>query len=336
MLAELAILAFFQSGAARVLVVANENSPESKEVAAYYMDKRAIPGKNLVTIKTATTDEISFADYEKQILEPVGQKLIELKNKIDYIVLTTRVPLRLDNHEGASVDSMLAVLRFPQGRKKEPVYLDNPYFKSTEHFSNDKFGIYLVTRLDGYTVADCKRLVDRGLRAKLQKGIFILDGTPTKGGGIGEMNDALTKTADSLKAKGYKVQYDTAPPSIQPEGVLMGYIGWGSNDQNWRLETWKKIEFHPGAIAETFVSTSARTFRPTTGGQSLIADLIKQGVTGVKGYVSEPFITACARPDILMDRYLNGFNLAESFYAASQVVKWKDVVIGDPMANLGK
>ncbi|UCH89081.1 MAG: TIGR03790 family protein, partial [Thermoplasmata archaeon] len=87
----------------------------------------------------------------------------------------------------------------------------------------------------------------------------------------------------------------------------------------------------PGAIAETYVSTGGRSFRyPTNYGQSLIADLIREGVTGVKGYVYEPYLQACAHPDILFDAYTEGYNLAESFYMASSWVSWMDIVIGDP------
>ncbi|HCM73924.1 MAG TPA: hypothetical protein DIS87_07280, partial [Armatimonadetes bacterium] len=62
--------------------------------------------------------------------------------------------------------------------------------------------------------------------------------------------------------------------------------------------------------------------------QSLIADLIRGGVTGVKGYVSEPYTFAMADPQVLFDRYTRGYTLAESFYAASPILKWKDLVIG--------
>ncbi len=113
----------------------------------------------------------------------------------------------------------------------------------------------------------------------------------------------------------------------------MGYASWGSNDGAFSLDTYKRIKFKPGSLCETFVSTSGRTFLPTTGGQSLIADLIANGVTGVKGYVSEPYTFALAKPEILFDRYTSGRNLAESFYAASMVLKWKDVVIGDPLCS---
>jgi uncharacterized protein (TIGR03790 family) len=87
----------------------------------------------------------------------------------------------------------------------------------------------------------------------------------------------------------------------------------------------------PGAIAETFVSTGGRSFTyGTSYGQSLIADLIMDGVTGVKGYVYEPYLSAIAHPDILFDRYTDGYNLAESYYMASNFLGWMDVVVGDP------
>jgi hypothetical protein len=87
----------------------------------------------------------------------------------------------------------------------------------------------------------------------------------------------------------------------------------------------------PGAIAETFVSTGGRSFRyGTSYGQSLVADLIRDGVTGVKGYVYEPYLSAIAHPDILFDRYTDGYNLAESYYMASNFLGWMDVVVGDP------
>lgn len=87
----------------------------------------------------------------------------------------------------------------------------------------------------------------------------------------------------------------------------------------------------PGSIAETIVSTGGRTFNyPPSYGQSLVSDLIREGVTGVKGYVYEPYLDAIAHPDILFDRYTDGYNLAESYYMASVKLSWMDTVIGDP------
>ena len=87
-----------------------------------------------------------------------------------------------------------------------------------------------------------------------------------------------------------------------------------------------------GSLAETAVSTGGRSFNYGTGyGQSLIADLIRDGVTGVKGYVYEPYLTAIAHSDILFDAYTQGYTLAESYAMASQIsLSWMDTIIGDP------
>ena len=65
--------------------------------------------------------------------------------------------------------------------------------------------------------------------------------------------------------------------------------------------------------------------------QSQIAQLIHNGVTGIKGYVSEPYVDATANPAYLFCNYVHGSNLAEAFYSASPYVGWKDIVIGDPL-----
>src|SRR4029079_12269847 len=49
------------------------------------------------------------------------------------------------------------------------------------------------------------------------------------------------------------------------------------------------------------------------------------------GYVSEPYLDATVRPQILFPAYVAGFNLAESFYLAMPFLSWQGVVIGDPL-----
>jgi uncharacterized protein (TIGR03790 family) len=115
---------------------------------------------------------------------------------------------------------------------------------------------------------------------------------------------------------------------------LLGYFSWGSNDQGaYSASAYLSLFFAPGAVCDTAVSTSARTFLPTQGGQSLLVDLIAQGLTGGKGYTDEPLLQAIASPTIVLDRYTAGYTLAESFYAASHFVCWEDVVIGDPLCS---
>jgi uncharacterized protein (TIGR03790 family) len=323
--------------ARRVLVVVNESSPESKEVADYYISKRRVPAGNRVSINVSMSEQISFDEYKYGIEAEVRRAIRRKQNRIDFIVLTKGIPIRLRDESGYSVDATLAGMNLstkPIERLDEASIraATSPYFRSNEPFDSAKFGMYLVTRLDGYTVEDAKRLVDNSIAAKAVKGPFFFDAAANRKEGAFLVNQQqLYRANELLKAKGFESTLDTTADFKSPESPLIGYASWGSNDGGFSLETYRKLKFLPGAVAETFVSTSGRTFRRVEGGQSLIADLIAQGITGVKGYVSEPFTFALAEPDVLFDRYTSGFNLAESFYMASRVVKWKDVVIGDPL-----
>ncbi len=325
----------------RVLVVVNANSQESSKIATGYIRARGIPRENLVLTSTTTADELPESEYRSAIEGPVAANLKTNPNPIDYIVTTMGVPLRIGDGGGYSLDAFLGQI----GRDLKPLGGDfsnpeinrvmSPYFGKNEPFSHKKFGFYLVTRLTGYNLNDAMMLFERGLKAKPEAGPFLLDSQPQKPktGGYGLMEKILRLTNDALTAKGVKTVYDRDPETTAGPGPLMGFAGWGSNDDRFAPNMYYKLRFKPGGIAETFVSTSGRTFRPTTGGQSLVADLIKQGATGVKGYVSEPFTFALCHTNVLFDRYTAGHNLADSFYMATPLLKWKDVVVGDPLCS---
>lgn len=326
-----------RTDASRVFVVINRSSAESLEIGEYYIQKRGIPEANVVKVDCMSTDTISNEDFEAKLRNPIRRAIDKCPNHIDFLVTTKGVPLRIGDDGGHSVDAHLAGLRlkFRPIERPEPEQIQravNPYFNQREPFDSKKYGFYLATRLDGYTVAAVRKLVDNSLAAKASQGPFLFDQAANRTeGGYADLQSALKKAADGLKKAGYTVVLDSGPQFAAPKTPLAGYAGWGSNDANFSLEAYRSLTFQPGALAETFVSTSGRTFRPVEGGQSLIGDLIAQGVTGVKGYVSEPFTFALARPEVLFDRYTSGYNLAESFSMASPILKWKDVVIGDPL-----
>ncbi|RYG44415.1 TIGR03790 family protein [bacterium] len=331
-----AIVAVPMPESPNTLVVVNTNSRDSLAIGSYYAKRRGIPYANVVTVEVPDEEEIDRELYKAKI-ENVVQEATLSKN-IDYIVTTKGVPIRI-REGGYSVDAFLTTMSTDflplPGPDPEAIRRNiNPFFGKKEAFSHNATRLYLTCRLDGYTVNDAKALVDRSIEAKPSDGPFLFDMADNRrDGGFGELQRSLPRAADLVKARGKTVTLDTEKPFIVPDGPLAGYVSWGSNDNAYKLDAYRRLKFQPGALVETFVSTSGRTFRPTTGGQSLIADLVAQGVTGVKGYVSEPYVFALARPEILFDRYLGGSNLAESFYAASPVVKWKDVVIGDPLCR---
>ena len=280
----------------------------------------------------------------------------------------TDAPTGMGNKE-PSLDSFIAALDYSTRTDVVPVVLNdsgftgkcwvNRFWNSHERFSHAKFGGYLVTRLDAYTADEAKLLTMYAIQSEASKptGKILLDAEGPHGPGetakipmspvadgkldthvINEMaykdwDTDLVAAGQLLQKKGVPVRLDTDPAFVGHETDLMGYCSWGSNDPKYDAKTYQLLRFAPGGIAETAVSTSARTFLPTTGGQSLIADLIHGRVTGVKGYCDEPLLQAIASPTILMDRYTSGWSLAESFYAASRFVGWEDIVVGDPLCS---
>jgi len=339
----------------QVLVVVNDNSRDSREIGEYYLHNRDIPLANLCRIRTAPKELIERDVYTAEIEKPIGQFLRKqnLAEKILYIVLTSGVPLGINGtgdaleSKAASVDSELTLLY--QRLKGVTIPLtgpvNNPFFRQRDTpFRHPLFPMYLVTRLDGYTMADMKGLVDRSLEAR-NGGRFAID--------LREDNDTpgnqWLRTAALLLPRDRVVIEDTARVLTGVDDVI-GYASWGSNDKAHK-QRYLHMKWLPGAIATEFVSSDARTFRepPETwqigtwadkksyyadSPQSLTADFIHEGASGASGQVYEPYLAFCPRPDFVLPAYAAGRNLAESFYIGMPGLSWMNVVIGDPLMRL--
>ena len=326
------------TGAERVLVVINSRSARSDSVGRYYAKRRGIAPTHIVRVALPVDDEIGELSFQTDLVSPVRAAIASLPVRIDFVVLAADVPIRVARKNGYSVDALLSGMNLAIAPMvgMDSVWVTryrNPYYNAEGPFSSDRYGIYLVTRLICAATADCLALVDRAAAARAVRGPFFFDARPPRPvvDGYSHTNHLLYSAAFRLQTRMFDVQIDTTATFVAPNGPVMGYASWGSNDGHFDSTAYHAVRFLPGALAETFVSTSARTFGPTVGGQSRIIDLIEQGVTGVKGYVSEPYTVALANPDILFDKYTRGANLAESFYAASYMVLWKDLVVGDPL-----
>jgi uncharacterized protein (TIGR03790 family) len=346
--------------AANVLVVSNRASAASETVARYYVEHRGIAQTNVCTIMTAVAESIARGAYESQIEAPIWQCIAGARahDRILYIVLTKDVPLRISGTEGrtgtnASVDSELTLLYRRRTGQAVPVpgFVPNPYFAGAaaianiQPFSHRTQDIYLVTRLDGYTVQDAIGLVDKAAAAT-PRGRFILD---ERAALLDPGGDRwLRSTAERLRSQGLddRITLDESRQVLTKQADVLGYYSWGSNDPAIRTRH-LDMGFVPGALAGMFVSTDGRTFKepPASwtpsddarsgkfGGshQSLMADLIREGVTGAAGHVDEPYLDATIRPDILFPAYVSGRNLAEAYYAAMPYLSWQTIIVGDPL-----
>ncbi len=353
--------AFGQDGR-NVLLLVNAADAGSGEVAAYYARARAVPAEQLLPLRIATADEIDRVQYERDIEVPVARWLSghNAQDRILYLVPAKGFPLRVRGSGGqsgtvASVDSELALLYRkltgtptpPAGRAANPYFLGDRPITAAGRFSHAHADIFLVTRLDGFSVADVRQLIDRA-REPSRDGEFVLDERASL---LGERRGDtwLAAAARELEARGFgdRVVLETSRALAGTRKRVLGFYWWGSNDPAVRTRS-VDLQFAPGAIAGAFVSTDARTFREppsswTIGNwsdqrtfyegspQSLIGDLIRAGITGVAGHVSEPYLDASVRPQILFPAYVSGFNLAESFYLAMPYLSWQTVVVGDPL-----
>jgi uncharacterized protein (TIGR03790 family) len=346
--------------AANVLLVVNDADLSSVEIGEHYAKARALPVNHVVHIKPPVLDVMTRLEYERTIEGPLGQWIAKhrLQDQVLYIVLTKGIPLRIAGTTGregstASVDSELTLLYRKlvgtasptSGRVPNPYYLGENPLDSSKPFARATSDIYLVTRLDGFTVADVKALIDRGV-APSQSGRIVLDVRATLPDRTGD--SWLEQTAASIaKVDAARVLLESTRARASSADKALGYFSWGSNDAAIR-DRKVGLSFEPGAIGGMFVSTDGRTFReppaewkpvdsplrdPMFGpnSQSLAGDLIREGISGVSANVAEPFLDGMVRPQILFPSYLSGRNLAEAFYLAMPFLSWQGIVVGDPL-----
>ena len=345
-----------QTGA-NILLVVNRNDSASLQIADYYRSRRSVPRTNVCSLDTASGETIYWQTYIDRIETPVADclKKARLVEKVLYIVIAMGVPLRIDGvggslqvSEHSSVDSDLALLyaklkgaQFPRAG-----VVPNPYFaKRDMPFRHPLVPIYLVTRLAAYDVPEVKAMIDRSLAAR-NRGKFVIDA----GASPAEGNNWLRTAAMLLPPD--RVILNDAPAMLYDQRDVVGYASWGSNDSRGKRR-WSGFQWLPGAIVTEFVSTNARTLkRPpdawsfTTwedrehwfagSPQSLSADYLHEGATGISGNVYEPFLAGCVRPEYLLPAYASGRNLAESYYLALPFLSWQGVIFGDPLCSLGK
>jgi len=325
---------------ADTILIVNDNSATSTAIADYFVSKRTnFDASHVVHISTVTTESVSRSEYNANIKTAIETWLTanDSAGAINYVILTKGVPIVLTDTAN-SVDSELM---WCLGKSScSTGIVSNPFYNSSMAFSHLVYNMYLVTRLDGYTpdgdITQIEAVIDHTQSSAIPSeavikstGLFVLDG----GGAYDHTANPWLESANTLlTAKGYTVILDETSTYLKNQSNVIGYWSWGSNSGGCSGAACAPANTYlNGAIGETAVSTSGRSLAyPPSYGQSLITDWIAEGISGMKGYVAEPYMTAIAHPDILFDKYTDGYNLADSYYSASQVVNWRDIVIGDP------
>lgn len=353
--------------AAKVVILANRDDPDSLRLAHYYAEKRGVPEAGILAFKMPLTETISWPEFVATIWQPLQDELIRLKrieaismnlvdelgrrkralsgHDISYLVVCRGVPLRIEHSpvfskdeppttaypqfrtNQAAVDSELALL----GRGNPPIngYLANPLFRNDRPSAFDRSGVVKVSRLDGPTYDDARALVDHALAAERQGliGRAYID----FGGNNPEGDRWLEATAAQIAQLGFPLTADRSPTTMLASARIDApvlYFGWYAPNLNGPFAL-PGFRFPEGAIALHIQSYSAETLRSST--QGWCGPLVARGVTATVGNVFEPYLQLTHMPNLLWRALAAGMTFGDAVFYSLPALSWQEVAIGDPL-----
>jgi uncharacterized protein (TIGR03790 family) len=355
------------SAAARVVLLASRDDPDSLRVAHHYAEARGVPHDNIIALPLSLSETISWREFVATLWTPLQEELLhrgwldaipmELtdavgrrkvaahRHRMTALVVCRGVPLRI-NHDGGlytelrpltnhaqyrtnagCVDAELSLLALPN----YPInaFVLNPLFQNENPAAPERGQIVCVARLDGPSVDDALGLVDRALAAERAGllGRAYIDIANRDAEGDRWLEVAGQQLADL----GYDVAVDRESPTM-PAGARCDaaafYFGWYSGQIDGPWAL-PGFRFPPGAIALHIHSYSAATLRSASSGW--VGPLIARGVTATMGNVFEPYLRLTHRPDVLTRALARGATLGEAALFALPVLSWQAVFIGDPL-----
>jgi len=361
----LPVLATAGGGPENVLLVVNDASPESLEVAHYYMQRRGIPRHQIVhlrlTKKTQWQTIRPFSLYQTKIEQPIKAWLAaHPKNAITTIVLARHVPLVVElerpdpmpkklRDRQRSLAHMLAIMQVAQPRLRR---MSNTWRQSPNPYNGadrsidprdpltprgQPFPLYCVNTLNAFSVADVKRMIDRAIEAdgKRPTGTVYLGRSRAKDP-RGCYNGDFPNLQRTLTAAGFKVEQIPHPGKssallVDKQDVLVYQFG----QARWDKAFPARNRYAPGALVDnlTSVALTERSFRLKPRGQTSMCHFLAAGATAVHGCVREPYTIAFNGRHTHIQRYLAGYNLIESYYMAHPIMPWMNLVAGDPLTQ---
>ncbi len=322
---------------------------DSLEIANYYKNKRSIPAGNVVGVAMPTTQDISRDDYNNYIKTGIEDALTNsgLKDTVKYIVLVKGVPLKVQDTSGvatnyvnytgnyASVDSSVTLLYQTYSTTSK---VHNPYYLnySFTHIQNLDYRFkpnffidtgyggdtpteqtlkYLVTRLDGYTVANIKSMIDRAYDADTSgTGYYVVDNYSGSNNFSFIQGSTTTSRLNTLSKNFYPNPYSTgASVKTTAPGSVIGYTGYGiyAGLPNDYYNNSFSFTYLNGAVTSTYESYASFSMTsPDTTDHGQIAQFIAAGGSGGIGNVYEPYSDAIANEEIWMPAYAAGYTWA--------------------------
>ena len=279
--------------------------------------------------------------------------LVAVRNEVWAMVLMRGVPLRIANDpnlhgsmeetaplqtNAAAVDSELALLPmfgFPPGGLVPNLFFDVSNRGLVRTGPELATKIILVTRLDGPTPDDVRRMIDDSLYAEENRlaGLAVVDtrGLRDPGNAYTPGDDRLRSAEHLLEKAGWSTEFDEQPdvlPASDPCNHVALYLGWYHEGAIGPWVT-PPNRFVRGAVAYHLHSFSATTVRSATAGW--VGPLIAHGAAATMGCVYEPYLDFTPHLDIFTKRLLDGDYFSEAAYASERGLSWMVTVVGDPL-----
>ena len=355
------------SAAARVILLANRDDPDSLRIAQHYAEARGVPLANIIAQSMPQTETISWTEFVTTVWQPLQDELVRRAwieaipmdltdevgrrkhamsgHHISYLVVCRGVPLRISHDPDryhpqppltdnvffrtnqAAVDSELSLLALNDSPINALVV--NPLYGNDHPTLWQLAQVVKVSRLDGPTAAAAAALVDRAMAAERTG---LLGRAYIDLGGIHPDGDTWLKAvATQLTGLGFDTDVDSSPATFAATARFDApvlYFGWYTARLNGPFAL-PGFQFPPGAIAVHIHSGSAETLRSTEAGWS--GPLVARGVTATVGNVFEPYLQLLHRPDLLVRALARGDTFGDAAYYAEPVLSWQAIAIGDPL-----
>ena len=353
--------------AARVIILANRDDPDSLRIARHYAEVRGVPEANLFALKMPVNESISWGEFVATIWQPLLDQLVPAgwieaipmaaidavgrrkyapyRHRIAALVVCRGVPLKIEHDpalyaevrpltargefrtNAGAVDAELSLLALPN----YPInaFVANPLFQNERPSAYELGQVVKVSRLDGPTAEDANALVDRAVTAEHTGLLGRAYVDIANRDNIGD--PWLENTAKQLAALGFDTGIDREPgtmPATARIDAPVLYFGWYSGAIDGPFLL-PGFRFAPGAIALHIHSYSAGTLRQSAVGWT--GPLVARGVTATVGNVHEPYLHFTHPPHLLLRALAGGATWVDAGFYALPALSWQAVLIGDPL-----
>jgi uncharacterized protein (TIGR03790 family) len=305
-------------GAETLAVIVNDADPLSRRIGAYYAQQRHIPEKNLIHVSFAPGKSVMTRSEFERVMLTVNERV---PASVQAYALAWTRPYR--------VGCMSVTTAFAAGYDEAfcasgcKATRPSPYYDSDSRRPYEDFGWRPSMLLAGSDFDEVKSLIDRGVAA---------DATHPRGTGfLVSTNDAARNVRSRfypgimlMQSDRFHFELITSNTVRYRTNVMFYFTGLA------RVDGIDTNRFLPGAIADHLTSSGGQL---TDSRQMSSLRWLEAGATGSYGTVVEPcaFTQKFPRPDIVIDRYLDGETLLEAYWKS---VAWpgQGVFIGEPLS----